>query len=130
DGLLYNSAFVVDSDGIRLRYRKRNLFGEEGRFFSAGGAAPAVIRCEGVLVGVLVCYDLEFPELVKSVSDARAQLLCVPTNWEWTKREGDLRGSVEKGLAIKAALESGVAVAACDRVGQEAERHWAGASVI
>jgi predicted amidohydrolase len=67
-GVLRNSAVMVSPDGSVQRYDKVNLanFGpfEEGIYFTPGGA-PAPMEVNGRRVGVVICYDLSFPELSK-----------------------------------------------------------------
>ncbi|WP_277343792.1 nitrilase-related carbon-nitrogen hydrolase, partial [Pseudomonas viridiflava] len=64
DGRLYNAAQLIDAHGNRLgNYRKTHLFGDADRaMFSAGEQAPALFEFNGWKLGLLICYDLEFPE--------------------------------------------------------------------
>ena len=62
DGRLYNSAALVDASGTRAVYRKAHLWDAEKLVFTPGDTAPPVIDTELGRVGVMVCYDLEFPE--------------------------------------------------------------------
>lgn len=80
DDKIFNSAILIDDCGKRVaNYRKTHLFGpEERRIFSAGDEI-AVAGCGDLKVGILICYDLEFPELVRSVALAGADLIAVPT---------------------------------------------------
>lgn len=75
-----NSAVVFSSSGIEIgRYHKRMLFGgwEQATFRS--GATRLQFTCCGLTVGVLICYDVEFPELVRAYTQAGVDLVVVPT---------------------------------------------------
>ncbi|WPP00345.1 carbon-nitrogen hydrolase family protein [Pseudomonas sp. HR96] len=81
DGRVYNSAQLLDRDGqARLNYRKTHLFGELDRgLFSAGGDDFPVVELDGWKLGVLICYDLEFPENCRRLALTGAQAIIVPT---------------------------------------------------
>src|ERR1700722_5738172 len=61
DGKIYNSAAVVDGSGVLGVYRKVHLWDREKLWFTAGDAAPRVFDTSHGRIGVIVCYDLEFP---------------------------------------------------------------------
>ncbi|WNW12188.1 carbon-nitrogen hydrolase family protein [Pseudomonas sp. DTU_2021_1001937_2_SI_NGA_ILE_001] len=81
DGRLYNAAQVIDAQGQRLgNYRKTHLFGElDHGMFSAGNAHSAVFELHGWKLGLLICYDVEFPENVRHLAMEGAELVVVPT---------------------------------------------------
>jgi predicted amidohydrolase len=78
---LYNSAFFIDPAGAVLgRHRKTHLFGElDRKYFAAGSEAVTVVDYLGVRIGMMICYDVEFPENVRMSALRGAQLLAVPT---------------------------------------------------
>ncbi|RZA20671.1 MAG: carbon-nitrogen hydrolase family protein [Proteobacteria bacterium] len=80
-GNVYNSVQLIDRTGERLgNYRKTHLFGDADRaMFSAGEQAPAVLELNGWKLGLLICYDLEFPENARRLAAAGAELILVPT---------------------------------------------------
>ncbi|AIS19229.1 carbon-nitrogen hydrolase [Pseudomonas rhizosphaerae] len=80
-GNVYNSVQLIDRTGTRLgNYRKTHLFGDADRaMFSAGEQAPAVFEFNGWKLGLLICYDLEFPENARRLAAAGAELILVPT---------------------------------------------------
>jgi (R)-amidase len=72
---MWNSALCIDEHGeVAARYRKVHLYGEETRFFEPGDTY-VVARLAGIDVGVLICYDVEFPEASRALATAGAQLL-------------------------------------------------------
>jgi predicted amidohydrolase len=130
DGAVFNSAVVLDDSGLRARYRKAHLWDTEKLVFEAGDAPPPVVTVAGtVRLGVIICYDLEFPEWVRIPALAGAHLLCVPTNWPRSPRPAGQR-PIEVVRAQAAASVNRMFVAACDRVGAERGVEWVGGSVI
>ena len=81
DGRLFNSAAVVDGDGVRAVYRKAHLWDREPEFFTPGDEPPPVVETAAGRIAPLVCFDLFFPEWVRVAALAGAQLLCVCGNW-------------------------------------------------
>jgi deaminated glutathione amidase len=87
DGKFANRGFVIDDTGaIRARYDKLHLFDidlpggqsiRESEAYAPGGQAVAVDTPWGRL-GLAICYDLRFPDLFRSLSDAGADMLAIP----------------------------------------------------
>ncbi len=74
-GGVANSAFCVDENGeVAAVYRKVQLYGEEKRAFVAGDEL-LVVDLGGVQAGVMICFDVEFPEVARSLARAGAELL-------------------------------------------------------
>lgn len=120
---LYNSAAVIDSTGILAVYRKAHLWDREKLIFDAGDGAPPIIETAHGRVGVLICYDLEFPEWSRSVALAGADLIAVPTNWPlYPRPEGERVAEVQ--IAIATARMNHVAIAFADRTGPERGVAW------
>ncbi|UCG09597.1 MAG: carbon-nitrogen hydrolase family protein [Desulfobacterales bacterium] len=77
---VYNSAILIDRKGeIRANYRKTHLYGSEEKRLFRPGDAFVVVELEGVNLGILICYDIEFPETVRALALAGAELIAVPT---------------------------------------------------
>jgi predicted amidohydrolase len=81
DGQVYNAALLIDRDGLRLaNHRKTHLFADiDRRAFAPGGGEPAMAEIDGMRLGILICYDVEFPENVRLLALAGADLVLVPT---------------------------------------------------
>lgn len=77
---IYNAATCFDRHGTRLaHYRKRQLFGpKEKAVFTPGDDVP-VFDLEGHRTALLICYDVEFADLVQFVAGQGVSLLLVPT---------------------------------------------------
>jgi len=81
DGAVYNSAALYDRDGtLLLTYRKTHLFAALDReMFAPGEGAFTTVRLGAFTVGMLICYDAEFPEAVRALALNGADLVLVPT---------------------------------------------------
>lgn len=126
DGRVYNAAAVVDSSGNRRAvYRKTHLFGPVDRTqFSAGETLSPVVDIDGWGVALAICYDIEFPEVVRAAALAGADVILVPTaNMEPYR-------SVCTRIVPARAEENGVYVAYCNYVGREASFEYCGLSCI
>ncbi|MEU6648639.1 nitrilase-related carbon-nitrogen hydrolase [Streptomyces sp. NPDC046900] len=131
DGLIRNSAVLVDPQGLRAVYRKAHLFGDEHQFFVPGAELPPVIDTSVGRIGLLVCYDQEFPEWVRTLALGGADLLCVPVNWPLFPRPAGERPGEVIRVQANAAINR-MFVAVCDRSASLAERDvpWTGGSVV
>jgi predicted amidohydrolase len=130
DGELYNSAALVDADGVRAVYRKVHLWDQEKRFFTPGSDAPPVIETAHGKVGAMICFDLEFPEWTRIAALAGADILAVPTNWPYMDRpDGERVAEVQIGMAT--ARINHMAIVCADRAGVERGVAWnEGTSII
>src|SRR5829696_999957 len=75
-GGIANSAFCMDGEGtIAAVYRKVQLYGgEESDAFVVGDELLVVELC-GLKMGIMICFDVEFPEVARSLAQAGAELL-------------------------------------------------------
>jgi predicted amidohydrolase len=80
-GAVHNAAQLVSAQGVRLLdYRKVHLFGDlDKAMFQPGDGGFCVAELNGWKLGLLICYDVEFPEAVRQLALAGAQLVLVPT---------------------------------------------------
>jgi predicted amidohydrolase len=127
--VVYNSAAIVDGSGPLVVYRKVHLWDREKLWFRPGDAFPPVVDTAVGRLGLCVCYDLEFPEVVRGLALRGAELVCVPTNWPLEARPAGER-PMEVVRAMAAASTSRVFIAAADRCGRERGVDWVGGSAI
>ncbi|HET7520269.1 MAG TPA: carbon-nitrogen hydrolase family protein [Candidatus Limnocylindria bacterium] len=122
---VFNVALVLTADGRRYRYRKIHLpFLGIDRYATPGPDAPAVIEVDGLRFGVLICYDLRFPEVARICALEGADLIALPTNWPvGVQFHPDL-------FAPARAAENHCYVLAADRVGTERGTTFMGRSVL
>ncbi|GAA3967602.1 nitrilase family protein [Actinomadura viridis] len=123
DGLLYNSAAVVDRGGVRAVYRKTHLWDAEKSVFTPGDRPPPVVRTSAGPIGVLICYDLEFPEMTRLLALGGAHLIAAPVNWPLVERPPGERPP-ETVIAMAAARVNRTFIACCDRAGTERGQEW------
>lgn len=129
DDRLYNSAVMVDANGVLACYRKTHLWDREKLIFTPGDALPPVVKTKHGVVAVMVCYDLEFGELTRRVALDRAELIAAPVNWPLFPRpEGEHPGEVI--TAMSTARTNKVAIACCDRAGVERGQQWTEGTAI
>jgi N-carbamoylputrescine amidase len=130
---LYNAVAVIDRHGDLVGgYRKLHLFGKEPEVFAPGNLGLPTFTLDGVNVGVLVCYDLRFPEAMRLQALAGAQLIAVPTAWVRgfdAAGEGPERVEQVEGVLTQANLNQ-VYVACADQVGAAGDVRFLGHSVI
>ena len=122
---IFNTALIFAPDGRRFRYRKTHLpYLGVDRFATPGPDAPEVYDLAGMRVGVLICYDLRFPEAARICALEGADLVALPTNWP-------VGVEFHPGIfAPSRAAENHVYLLACDRVGEERGTTFIGRSML
>ena len=128
-GEVLNSAAIVDGSGARAIYRKAHLWDAEPDFFIPGDSDPPVVDTAHGRIGVIVCYDAEFPEWVRKPALAGADLLAVPTNWPAEPRPPGERPMVVLNVQAAASVNR-IFIAAADRCGTERGVSWVGGTII
>lgn len=79
-GTVYNSAAVLRPGRDPLVYRKAQLYGDYERdCFARADVRTVTADVAGLRIGVLVCFDVEFPEHVRRLAMAGCDLAVVPT---------------------------------------------------
>ncbi len=124
ESILFNSAALVGPEGELIgSYNKVHLRGEERMAFREGFKLP-VFQTEIGKIGLVVGWDLAFPEVVRSLALEGADLICVVANWETAHLD-------EWKTYIRArAYENSVFIAAANRVGEDVTLNFGGASMI
>lgn len=123
--LLFNAAVAISAGGeILARYHKRALFGDWEKSVFTPGNELAIFEYGGFKIGILICYDLEFPELARQTAAAGADLIVVPTSLMVPYDE------VADHLVPTRALENQVFVVYANRTGAEHGLGYVGKSSI
>ena len=130
---IYNSAVAVDASGVIAHYRKLHLFDVEKHCFAPGDAGLTVVETAYGIIGLCICYDLRFVEVVRVLALRGADLICVPTAWvrgfdRRQYREGELIAHAE-GALVQANL-SQVFIACTSQVGAGDGVELLGSSVV
>jgi predicted amidohydrolase len=78
---VFNAVQLIDAGGVFMaNYRKTHLFGDLDRsMFSPAAERPPVVTLDGWQLGLLICYDVEFPENARGLALAGADLIAAPT---------------------------------------------------
>ncbi|CAH2030142.1 carbon-nitrogen family hydrolase [Trichlorobacter ammonificans] len=88
DNRVFNTIHVIDRGRIAATYRKLHLFsllGEDTAF--KGGERWCLAETSLGKIGVIICYDLRFPELSRRLALEGADLICVPAQWPKPRQE-------------------------------------------
>ncbi len=125
-GRPHNAVAFVDAEGELLNvYAKTHLFGDADRGqFTPGPALPTVFSHRGWRLGLLICYDVEFPEPVRHLALRGADAVLVPTA---NMREYD---EVPTLLVPARACENRVYVAYANACGREGSTDYGGLSTV
>lgn len=122
---IYNTAYVIDSGKLLGKYRKIHLFApmKEDYFLNAGNE-PLLCNTSIGKIGVLICYDVRFPELARRLTLEGAEILVVPA--EWPHPRLDHWRTILKARAI----ENQLFVIAANRCGKQGMVRFCGNSMI
>ncbi len=127
----YDASPVLDADGSLLGVTRMLHITEyegfhEQQYYDPGEHGPRVYETRAGRVGVAICYDRHYPEVLRKLALERADVVVVPqagTVGEWPA------GLVEAELRV-AAFQNGFFAALCNRVGVEGDLHWSGGSFV
>ena len=97
---IYNAAMLIGANGaILTNYRKRALYGNWEHSAFVPGNEPVLAEYKGIRISVLICFDIEFPELARECARNGADLIAVPTSL--VRRFGpDLRSACSSKAAV------------------------------
>ena len=124
ESIVYNAAIMVGPDGEMIGdYRKVHPRGEERLAFRPGFRYPVFETSFG-MVGLMLGWDMAFPEVARSLALDGAELLCLCANWEMPHSEE------WNAFVLARAFENSVFVAAANRVGEEPSYTFFGQSMI
>lgn len=123
--LIYNTVFFLEPDGTVFSYRKSHLpFLGVDRFVRAGDCPAAVFETRFGKIGIIVCYELRFPESARIAALGGARLILQPTN---LPKGGE---SHPDFLTRARACENRVFFVSCNRSGTERGFTFIGRSQI
>ncbi len=79
DGRLYNVGFLCHRNGKIDQYEKIHITpSEKSAWGMVGGSKVEVFDTDSGKIAILICYDVEFPELSRSLAEQGMQILFVP----------------------------------------------------
>lgn len=125
DAKVFNTVFLADNGRLAGIYRKMHLFSllGEDRAFAAGDSWLLADTSLGK-VGVIICYDLRFPELSRRLALEGARVICVPAQWPKPRQEH------WRTLVRARAIENQLFVVACNACGPIGKLDLFGMSMI
>ena len=126
DNDVFNTLYVIDKDGsIAGFYRKLHLFSltDENKYFCAGNRAVVCETSAGFL-GLMICYDLRFPELCRTLALKDAGIVIVSAQWPKS------RINHWNILLSARAVENQLYIVAANRCGSDGEDEYGGCSQI
>ncbi|MHC4513830.1 MAG: nitrilase-related carbon-nitrogen hydrolase [Planctomycetota bacterium] len=114
NGGFFNGCTVVDSGHVLGSYRKIHLFSPNAEHrHMRPGKAPLILDTRLGKLGVMICYDIRFPELVRYYFQMGVEVLVVPAQWP------EARSTHWRTLLKARAIENQMFVLGCNRTGTE-----------
>ncbi|MBA4460617.1 MAG: carbon-nitrogen hydrolase family protein [Nitrosopumilaceae archaeon] len=115
---VYDTSFVVDKTGkVISTYRKIHLYDalgfRESDKMTSGSKIAKPVKTSVGKVGMMICYDLRFPEMSRSLAAAGSDVLVAPSAWV----KGDMKEEHWLTINKTRAIENGCYVIAPDQVG-------------
>ncbi|WP_170929037.1 carbon-nitrogen hydrolase family protein [Mycobacterium paraense] len=78
---LFNSVVALGPHGLALHYRKMHLFDQEKAVYSPGDLGLPIVRTAFGVLGVCICYDLRFVEVMRILALRGVDLVIAPAAW-------------------------------------------------
>jgi len=127
-GIFYDTSPVIDSDGRLLGTQRMMHIGEsryynEKFYYKPGNSGYPVFDTEVLNVGLAICYDRHFPEQMRLLALAGAQIILVPT-----ASSASFKGIPWKVEMQAASITNGVFIGVTNRVGTEDDMAFMGNS--
>ena len=115
---VFDTAVWIDGGGrIAAVYRKLHLYDafgfKESDKFHPGADIATPVACAGAGCGVMICYDLRFPEMARMLALGGADVLFAPSGWV----QGDMKLDHWQTMIKARALENGCYLVAPDQTG-------------
>lgn len=122
---VFNTVCVADNGALAGVYRKIHLFSLLGEDLAFSGGDSWLLADTSIgKVGVIICYDLRFPELSRRLAIEGAGVICVPAQWPKPRQEH------WRTLLRARAIENQLFVVACNACGMIGKLEFFGMSMI
>lgn len=126
DGRFYNTMYIADKNGaIIAQYDKAHLFRlMDEHLFISPGQKTNMFSMDGILCGGVICYDLRFPEWIRTHVLNGAKIVFIPAQWP-AKRMDHWR------ILLQArAIENQCFIVAVNRIGSDPANEFNGQSMV
>ncbi len=115
---VYDTSFLINKKGkVVSKYRKIHLYDalgfKESRKFYPGSSIAVPVKTSMGKVGLMICYDLRFPEMSRMLTSSGSEILVTPSAWVRGKMKEEHWITINKTRAI----ENGCYVISPDQVG-------------
>lgn len=129
---LYDTAVLVGPEGYVGKYRKAHLWNAEKLWFCPGDLGFPVFETPIGRIGLMICWDVWFPEVPRLLALQGADIICSLNNWVWTPPPlfDEAGRCMASYLTMTAAHTNNVFIAAANRVGCDRGDRFLGCSLI
>ena len=110
---LFNSAQLFDSKGISIANHRKKMLpptADESKIFTPGQDS-SILTINGIKIAIVICYELEFPELIRELALQDVQLIIAPTgqssNWPAAALHNCRTRAFENGIFVAYANSTG-----------------------
>ncbi|AOV16202.1 hypothetical protein BJI67_03170 [Acidihalobacter aeolianus] len=124
EGIFNAAHFFAPGASRPITYRKRALYGDWEKSIFKRGNGPVLFDYKGIRFSILICFDIEFPELLRETALQHAEIVLVPTALMAPY------DNVPKLMIPTRAIENGIHVVYANRVGEEGDLSFVGLSCI
>ncbi|SFM21336.1 carbon-nitrogen family hydrolase [Salibacterium qingdaonense] len=127
NGDIFNRALVINKHGkLIYQYDKLHLVPmlDEPAYLTGGRHKCRIFELDGIKMGVVICYDLRFPELLRHLALQGAQVIFVVAEWPDARRDHWYH------LQIARAIENQCYIVSCNRIGSYNDIDFAGTSMV
>jgi len=125
-GRIYNTMYFMDTDGsVKGKYRKLHLFRltNEHLFYGAGDRVVTIDTNLGRM-GLMICYDLRFPEMACKHLQADARMIIISAQWP------ESRKNHWRHLVVARAIENQLYMVCANRTGTDEDLAFPGMSMV
>ena len=122
----YNTMYVIDKSGeLVSEYDKAHRFGlMDEHIHLEEGQALGTFELEGVICGGVICYDIRFPEWIRTQALNGAKVIFVPAEWPAARIDH------WRILLQARAIENQCFIVAVNRIGRDPKNEFGGSSMI
>lgn len=128
---IFDSSILISPDGKLLaKYRKIHLAGKHEKEIFSPGDRPISVSTKAGRLGLMICYDVVFPELSRSLALLGSEIILHCSAWYSIPREMDWDARQYEILVNARAMENTVFIVSSNRVGVEGDFSFVGHSCI